>query len=188
MKKFIIAIIIGLLSLSATAQHTELTGNIRVDLLTIKPTNHPLPILKGYTVTKKKAVLWTLAALSGIAQGMDEAQRTRPTVYEELWGVDKYSFFGSHAWERNYIGNRYWNEQFNRPNKHKTELFANTGPGRDLHHNARVFNVGVVALVGMGHGTDHVKGKWAHTLLDFGISALIHSVASTITYNSLLKN
>lgn len=98
--------------------------------------------ITGTTLTQKKVPLlsWydagalTCAIASGLGRGVTNALRKDQGSLQRYLGVGDYDWGGRLDWERNYEGNRYWNEDTNAPNKHKTEVLGNFG--RDGWHTA----------------------------------------------------
>lgn len=79
-----------------------------------------------YKITTKKILIWTSFSVAGSIYGAREAYHKNKFVFEQKWGVDEYSFWGSKQWERNYIGNRYLTLD-GRVREHKSETFGNFG-------------------------------------------------------------
>jgi len=119
----------------------------------------------------KQFLLFFISGISGIAHGMREAYHANPYVFEELWGVDQYSFFGSDAWIRNY-----------RPDgSHKSEWLGNIG--RDFWHTAdEVSLLGITTPIVIGL-TRHqpTKFKIANSIVCLGTRTLF----AFITYKAL---
>lgn len=134
-----------------------------------------------YKVTPAKVATWVGFGIAGATWGAREAYHADPTVFEEKWGVDEYSFFGSKAWERQYTGNRYYNAAGG-INPHKTE-WGNTF--RDFWHfsgaSSRVLWLGGTFTIGAG------KQPLKHKLLDLGIGLVCSSVSGFATYQYLRK-
>lgn len=128
----------------------------------------------GATFDKKQVVLWSLYAGAGVAFGMREAYHAEPTVFETRWGVGKKSFFGSEAWQRNYVGNTY-------PGRHKTEIFGNAG--RDFWHTAGATSKAFMftATFSIAIRKQPMKYKIANAVIGYGIQSLF----SSMTYNAL---
>lgn len=93
----------------------------------------PLFLNAQYKITPEKIFTWSAFSISGALYGAREAYHSDPYIFEKKWDVDKYSFFGSKQWERNYHGNRHIGES-GFPNSHKTEIFGNFG--RDYWHTS----------------------------------------------------
>lgn len=83
--------------------------------------------------TKYDYVSFGLAALDGVARGMENAFHKNHRIFEQRFGADEFGFFGSQGWQRNYANNRYFASD-GTFNKHKSEVLGNFG--RDLKHTA----------------------------------------------------
>lgn len=81
--------------------------------------------------TKLELISLGLGTIDGISRGTLEAYHSNPHIFENKFGVDKYSFWGSEAWQRNYNNNRYKNFD-GTINSHKHEYLGNFG--RDVWH------------------------------------------------------
>ena len=131
-----------------------------------------------YTMTwdGKQFATWGVLALTGIAQGMREAYHADPYVFETRWGVGSKSFWGSDAWERNYIGN-------NPSNPHRSEFFGNVG--RDVWHTMNAVSVIPMATTVfiIGARKQPLKFRVANMLLGMGARSLF----CTITYETLRR-
>lgn len=127
----------------------------------------------NYKVTPKKILIWSGFAVAGSIYGAREAYHSNPYCFEQKWGVDEYSFFGSRQWERNYVGNRYHSKAI-----HKDELFGNFG--RDYWHTSGYVS-GALVLTGtfIIGGT---KQKLKHKLLDLLIGSGCFIVSSNLTF------
>lgn len=142
----------------------------------------PLTLSAQYKVTWKKVATWGLSAGAGTIWGMREAYHADPTVFERHWGVDKYSFWGSHAWERNYKDNRYLSPE-GIPNRHKTEVFGNFG--RDFWHTSG-YTAGALTLTfsfTIGGSNQPLKYK----ILDATIGTACFVLPSSLVYKQLRK-
>lgn len=128
----------------------------------------------GKTVDGKQITTWALFAGAGVAFGMREAYHAQPTVFETRWGVGRKSFWGSEAWQRNYIGNTY-------PGRHKSELFGNVG--RDFWHTAGATSKAFMftATFSTAVRKHPMKYKIANALIGYGLQSLF----SSLTYNAL---
>jgi hypothetical protein len=71
---------------------------------------------------------------SGLGRGTINALRKDPGSLQRYLGVGDYDFGGIQDWQLNYENERYWNEETNMPNKHKSEVLGNFG--RDGWHTA----------------------------------------------------
>lgn len=126
-----------------------------------------------YKITTKKILIWTSFSIAGSIYGAREAYHANPLCFEQKWGVDEYSFFGSKQWERNYVGNRYY------PNAiHKDELFGNFG--RDFWHTSRYVSGGLV--IGGTFIIGDSKQKFKHKVFDILIGSLCAIGASNLTF------
>lgn len=126
-----------------------------------------------YKITTKKILIWTSFSIAGSIYGAREAYHANPLCFEQKWGVDEYSFFGSKQWERNYVGNRYY------PNAiHKDELFGNFG--RDFWHTSGYVSGGLV--IGGTFIIGDSKQKFKHKVFDILIGSLCAIGASNLTF------
>lgn len=129
-----------------------------------------------YRITTAKIATWTGSAIGGAVWGAREAYHADLQVFEKKWGVDEYSFFGSKAWERNYISGRYYEG-----NTLKKPEFMNVT--RDFWHfsgaTSRVFLVGTTFTIGAS------KQKFTHKLADLGISLGIGALSGFAAYKYL---
>jgi len=127
-----------------------------------------------YKITTKKILIWTSFSVAGSIYGAREAYHANAYCFEQKWGVNEYSFFGSRQWERNYVGNRYY------PNAvHKDELFGNFG--RDFWHTSGYVSGGLMLTGTFVIGNS--KQKFKHKLLDVLIGSLCFTGASRLTFN-----
>lgn len=129
-----------------------------------------------YKITTKKILVWTSFSVAGSIYGAREAYHANPYCFEQKWGVDEYSFFGSKQWERNYVGNRYY------PNAiHKDEMFGNFG--RDFWHTSGYVSGALV--IGGTFIIGDSKQKFKHKGLDMLIGSLCWIVSSNLTFKHL---
>lgn len=149
----------------------------------VLPSNLRRKLEGKYVISFKKILAWSLLGLSGSVWGAREAYHADSRVFERTLGVGKYSFLGSHAWERNYVGNRFINES-GAPNKHKTEIFANFG--RDFWHTSGYASGAFMATGAIILGKSKTVKKWQKAL-DFAIGAVFWTLSSNITYNFLMN-
>jgi len=135
-----------------------------------------------YKITWKKAGAWSAYTTAGMLWGGREAYHADACVFEKAWGVDKYSFFGSSQWERNYLSNRYKNLN-GEINLHKDEVFGNFG--RDYWHTAGystvALSLGATFIIG------NSKQKLKHKLIDLLIGSTCFMLSSNLTYKLLKK-
>ena len=136
----------------------------------------PFTLQAQYKITTKKILIWTSFSVAGSMYGAREAYYANPLCFEQRWGVDKYSFFGSRQWERNYVGNRYHPKAI-----HKDELFGNFG--RDFWHTSGYVSGGLV--IGGTFIIGDSKQKLKHKVFDMLIGSLCAIGASSLTFNYL---
>ena len=132
-------------------------------------------------VTGWDVAAWGGSAVAGSLWGMREALHTEPTVFETRFGADKYSFWGSGAWERNYQGNRYKNED-GTVNPHKPEL-GNTL--RDIWHFGGTVSPSLYAGATFTIALQKRNGNWKAKLAKAAIGSLIRSASANVTYKYL---
>lgn len=89
--------------------------------------------LQSLKPTKYDYIAIGLAGVDGLSRGLENAYHKNPHIYEQKFNADKFGFWGSESWQRNYRGNKHKNEEGN-INPHKTEIIGNFG--RDLKHTA----------------------------------------------------
>lgn len=135
------------------------------------------PLYGQYKITPKKILTWSTFAVGGSVWGMREAYHADPYVFEKKWRVNPYSFWGSKAWERNYVGNKYHPKAI-----HKDELFGNFG--RDFWHTSGYVSGGL--LIGGTFIIGSSKQKFSHKLIDIGIGGIIGYISSFITFKYLI--
>lgn len=135
-----------------------------------------------YYVDWRKATGWVVMGFAGSIWGAREAFYADERVFERKWGVDPYSFFGSHQWERKYKGNRYLNSD-GTVNPIKTQLFGNFG--RDYWHTSKylVWGAGTVFMFERGLS----KQKFWHKVIDIAVGGVLFSASSNLTYQILRK-
>lgn len=138
------------------------------------PTEQPT----GWDFTVRKMGGWAMFAAAGYAHGLTDAYHADNFVFEKAWGVDKYSFFGSAAWERNYSGNRYRSNDGG-VNRHKPQL-GNTF--RDVWHGGNMAQKTLLIGGTFVIGTSPRQKLW-HKLVDAGIGFALYSFASQQAYN-----
>lgn len=138
----------------------------------------PLSLNAQYKITANKLIGWSTYAVSGMVWGAREKYHSDPRIFEKKWGVNEYSFWGSKAWERNYIGDRYLNPITDLPNKHKSELLGNFG--RDFWHTSGYIS-GAFVLTGT-FMIGNSKQKFKHKLFDLLIGSGIFLISSNLTY------
>lgn len=126
-----------------------------------------------YKITTKKILVWTSFSVAGSIYGAREAYHANPFCFEQKWGVDEYSFFGSRQWERNYVGNKYYLNA-----THKTERFGNFG--RDFWHTSGYVSGGLVLTGTFIIGDSKQKVK--HKVFDMLIGSLCFIGASSLTF------
>lgn len=136
-------------------------------------------LLDGYRVTPGKIAVWTGFGIAGAMWGSREAYHADLRVFEKKFGVDEFSFFGSQAWQRNYVKNRYRNADGSL-NGHKPE-WGNTF--RDVWHfnGAASRAIWVTGTFTIGAG----KQKMKHKLIDMLIGSAVSSTAGWASYNYL---
>lgn len=124
----------------------------------------------------KQITLFCTYALSGVWHGMGEAYHADPFVFEKRWSVGSKSFWGSDAWERNYVGN-------NPDNAHRSELLGNVG--RDIWHTANFsdYTPAFVATFSISIRKHPIKYRVANAL--FGCA--IRSLFANVTYATLRR-
>lgn len=147
-----------------------------------------------------------LSAIAGVLKGGLEAQYADVAVFEKKFSLDPYSFGGSREWERNYIGNRYHNEDGS-VNPHKSEILGNFG--RDFRHTATdlyVVSYGLSTAItctreGMRINMNFYKTgdkylgiklgkrsrKWLPLVSKLAINNIIRSGTENLTYKWLRK-
>lgn len=152
------------------------THNLKVSLNQRKAAKKPFLQVTGWDVAA-----WGGSAVAGSLWGMREALHAQPTVFEERFGADKYSFWGSAAWERNYEGNRYRNED-GTVNQHKPEL-GNTL--RDIWHFGGTVSPSLYAGATFTIALQKKNGNWKAKLGKAVIGSLIRSASANVTYKYL---
>lgn len=136
--------------------------------------------------TKYDYISLGLATLDGISRGLENAYHANPHVFEQRFGAYEYGFFGSEAWQRNYVTERQFNSE-GQFNKHKTEVFGNFG--RDIKHTSDDVSKWSGRLAGgtfaVGAYLDiHSKGKKKSAIIVKGVLIwLTSSLAERTVYN-----
>jgi len=126
------------------------------------------------SVDKKTLVTWFAFAGAAAMWGARERYHANPYTFEQTWGVDSESFWGSDAWKRNYL--------FRDPTrKHKSEIFGNVG--RDVHHT---FGFGSKALLVGGTFSIGARNQpIQYRVANMGIAWFWHWLFANITYQTL---
>lgn len=136
-------------------------------------------LFEGYRITSGKVAVWTGYGIAGSLWGAREAYHADLRIFEKKFGVDPYSFWGSQAWQRNYMNNRYRNEDGSL-NPHKPE-WGNTF--RDYWHfsgaTSRMIWIGGTFTLGAG------KQPLKHRIIDLLIGSAISTTAAWGTYTYL---
>lgn len=133
----------------------------------------PFTLQAQYKITTKKIITWASFSVAGSVYGAREAYHANPYCFEQKWGVNKYSFFGSRQWERNYVGNRYHSNAI-----HKDEMFGNFG--RDFWHTSGYVSGGLVLGGTFIIGGSKQKNKYK--LLDLLIGSICFTLSSSLTF------
>lgn len=138
---------------------------------------------KVYLRSHRKPGKWlcyTASLTAGTIWGLREAFYADPLYFEKKFGVNEYSFFGSKQWERKYVGNRYWNADFNRPNKMKSQLLGNAN--NDFWHASKyaVFTLQGTVIYTIASS----KQSMGHKLADLFINCVLFSAASNIALHT----
>ncbi len=170
------AIMLGMIALGlfSKASSQPATGWWQREILGKKP------YAEKYQFTWGKAGVWLGDAVAGTLWAGRERYHANPYIFESRWGVDPYSFFGSKAWERNYVGNRYQGSDGSK-NAHKPE-WGNSF--RDIHHftgaSSRLLLVGGTFVLAANH-----KQRLRHRVIDRALGMLVFSATASATYSLL---
>lgn len=122
----------------------------------------------------KQFLNWGVFALSGTMDGMLQAYHANQYCFEQNWGVQKVSFFGSRQDLLNYNNS-------DPAQGHKTEILGNVG--RDFWHT---WNWGFSASFGLGSLAQGARHQpWKYKIANYAIGLAVHSLFANLAYHSL---
>jgi hypothetical protein len=139
------------------------------------PASNKLLKIKGYELTKTKAVGLALVAIGGITNGMLQGYEFDGRMsFERKYNVDPRGYWGSQSWARRY-------RDFNPAHGLAHPAYKHL-PVFDFYHTAQIIHHHSLVTGGIivGISSAYTNKKWWHYGLDLAASTFINSASQSI--------